>query len=79
MSRRSFLVVNGNFARSSRCLRSDGTTPAGLRLVDTRTSTTGVIMATYARAGDLAYGSFALEEPTEAEAERRRRLADSGQ
>ena len=59
-------------------LFANGTIPAGLRLVDSKTSTTGVIMATYERAGDINRGSFALEEPTEAEVERRRRLADSG-
>ena len=53
-------------------LFGDGTIPAGLRLVDTKTSTTGVIIATYERAGAINYGSFALEEPSEAEAERRR-------
>jgi dihydrofolate reductase len=57
-------------------LFGDGTTPSGLRLVDTKTSSTGVIVATYQRAGDIAYGSFAFDEPTEAEEERRRRLAE---
>ncbi|HWC11335.1 MAG TPA: dihydrofolate reductase family protein [Acidimicrobiales bacterium] len=52
-----------------------GTVPAGLRLVDSRTSTTGVVIATYERGGEIGYGSFAFEEPTEAEVERRRRLA----
>jgi hypothetical protein len=41
-----------------------------------KTSTTGVIMATHERAGGINYGSFALEQPTEAEVERRRRLAE---
>jgi hypothetical protein len=57
-------------------LFGDGTTPSGLRLVDTKTSSTGVLIATYERAGDVAYGSFAFEEPTEAEVERRQRLTD---
>jgi dihydrofolate reductase len=57
-------------------LFGDGTTPAGLRLADAKTSSTGVLLATYERAGDIPYGSFALEEPTEAELERRRRLGD---
>jgi hypothetical protein len=35
-------------------------------------------MTTYERTGGISYGSFAFEEPTEAEVERRRRLADSG-
>jgi dihydrofolate reductase len=45
-------------------LFADGATPAGLKLVDTKTSSTGVMMGTYARAGAIAYGSFALEEPS---------------
>jgi len=57
-------------------LFGEGTTPSGLRLVDTKTSSTGVVIATYERAGDIDYGSFALEEPTEAEVERRERQAD---
>jgi dihydrofolate reductase len=67
-----FPVVLGGGKR----LFGDGTIPAGLRLADSTTSSTGVVMATYERAGDVQYGSFALEEPTEAEVERRRRLAD---
>ena len=61
---------------SGKRLFADGTIPAGLRLVDSKTSTTGVIMATYERAGEITYGSFAFEQPTEAEVERRRRLAE---
>ncbi len=64
---------------SGKRLFADGTVPAGLRLVDTKTSTTGVIIATYERAGEIKYGSFALEEPTRAEVERRRKLADPGE
>jgi dihydrofolate reductase len=40
-------------------LFADGTVPAGLRLDDSKTSTTGVVMATYERAGPIEYGSFA--------------------
>lgn len=57
-------------------LFSGGTTPGRLRLVDSTTSGTGVIMATYEPAGAIEVGSFAADEPTEAEVERRRRLAD---
>ena len=53
-----------------------GTIPAGLKLVDSKVSRTGVTINTYERAGDIDRGSFALAEPTEAEIERRRRLAD---
>jgi dihydrofolate reductase len=55
-------------------LFDDGTIPAGFRLVDSKTSTTGVIVATYERAGKVKTGSFALETPTEAELARRKRL-----
>ncbi len=51
-----------------------GTIPAALRLVSSTVSTTGVIIATYAPAGDLKVGSFALEDPTQAELERRKKL-----
>jgi dihydrofolate reductase len=45
-------------------LFGDGVIPAGLRLVDTRTSTTGVIIATYERAGGIKLGSFAPDQPS---------------
>jgi dihydrofolate reductase len=59
---------------SGKRIFEDGAIPAGLKLVDSRTFTSGVLMATYEQAGEIEYGSFALEEPTEAEVERRRRL-----
>jgi dihydrofolate reductase len=62
---------------SGKRIFADGTIPAGLKLVDSKTSTTGVLMATYEPAGEIPYGSFALEEPTEAEIERRRQLSNS--
>jgi dihydrofolate reductase len=58
-------------------LFGDGTVPAGLKLVDSKRSTTGVTLATYERAGDIDTGSFEFDEPTEAELERRRRLEAS--
>jgi dihydrofolate reductase len=51
-----------------------GTTPAGLRLVDSTVSTTGVLIATYERAGEVPRGDFQLAEPTEAELRRRAAL-----
>ena len=53
-------------------LFGDGVIPAGLRLVDTTTSTTGVLIATYEPAGTIDHGSFALDQPTVADVERRR-------
>jgi dihydrofolate reductase len=58
-------------------LFADGAIPAGLRLVDSQTSTTGVIMTTFERAGDIDYGAFTFDVPTEEEVERRRKLADA--
>ncbi len=39
-------------------LFSDGTIPAGLKLVDNKVSTTGVMIATYEPAGEINIGSF---------------------
>ena len=50
-----FPVVLGKGKR----LFAEDTTLAGLRLVDSKTSTTGVIVATYERAGEVSHGSFA--------------------
>lgn len=52
-----------------------GTIPASLKLVDSKTSSTGVIITRFERGGEIGYGSFALEEPTKAEVERRDKLA----
>lgn len=54
-------------------LFGDGTIPGAFRLRDSTTSTTGVTIAIYEPAGVINYGSFALEEPTPAEIERRKR------
>lgn len=52
-----------------------GAVPGGMELVEVKTSSTGVIMATYRRAGAVPIGSFAFEKPTDEEVERRARLA----
>ena len=57
-------------------LFGDGTIPAGLKLADSKISNTGVTINVYERAGEIDSGSFELDEPTEAEIERRRHLAD---
>jgi dihydrofolate reductase len=53
----TFPVVLGSGKR----LFADGAVPAGLRLVDSTTSTTGVLINRYERAGAVAPGSFALD------------------
>ena len=49
--------------------------PGALRLVASRTSTTGVVMSTYVPAGDVRLGSFAGEEPSRKERDRRSKMA----
>ena len=43
---------------SGKRLFADGTIPAALKLVDSKTSTTGVFMGTYEPAGEVVTGSF---------------------
>jgi dihydrofolate reductase len=54
-----FPVVLGSGKR----LFADGAIPGGMKLADSKTSSTSVVIGTYARAGAIKYGSFALEEP----------------
>jgi dihydrofolate reductase len=53
----------------------EGTMPAGLKLVDSEVSKSGVTINTYERAGEITPGLMGFDEPTDAELERRRRLA----
>jgi dihydrofolate reductase len=46
---------------SGKRLFAEGTLPAGLRLVDSSVSTTGVLMGVYEPAGEIVPGTFALE------------------
>ncbi|MDQ3982554.1 MAG: hypothetical protein M3271_07745 [Actinomycetota bacterium] len=66
----TFPVVVGGGKR----LFADGALPRGLKLVDNKVSSTGVVIGTYVPAGELVTGSFALEEPSEEEVRRRRDL-----
>jgi dihydrofolate reductase len=52
-----FPIVLGSGKR----LFADGTVPAGLKLVDSTVSTTGVVIGTYVPAGELVTGSFELD------------------
>lgn len=65
-----FPVVVGKGKR----LFGDGSLPAGWKLVDSKTSSTGVLIAAYARVGEIQKGSLALETPTEAELARRKKM-----
>jgi len=68
-----FPVVLGSGKR----LFGDGTAPAGLRLVDSQVSDSGVTVNVYERAGAIEPGSFEFEEPTDAELERRSNLSSA--
>jgi dihydrofolate reductase len=59
-------------------LFGEGARPGGLELVETNTSTTGVVMSLYRRAGAIRTGSFQLEHPSEAELARRARMQSEG-
>ena len=67
-----FPVVLGRGKR----LFAEGTVPAGLELVDSKTASTGVVFLTYRPAGEPRKGSLATGEPSAAELERRKRLGD---
>jgi dihydrofolate reductase len=69
-----FPVVIGKGKR----LFDDGTIPAGLKLTDTKTSGTGVIMTEYVPDGSIKIGSFQLDNPSEAELARREKLTKEG-
>ncbi len=68
------LLIFPVVAGSGKRLFGDGARPAGLRLTSSASSPNGVLIATYERAGEVQRGSFAFEEPTDAEVRRREAL-----
>jgi len=67
----TFPVVLGRGKR----LFETGAKAGALRLVASRTSTTGVVMSSYVPAGEIPPGSFAQDEPSAKELDRRAKLA----
>jgi dihydrofolate reductase len=59
-------------------LFAEGTIPAGFKLIEGEISPSGVIVASYERAGEVKTGSFGLESPSVAELARRKRLKEEG-
>ena len=57
-------------------LFAEGTIPVGYKILESEISPSGVIVATYARTGEVKTGSFALETPTEAELARRKQIKE---
>jgi dihydrofolate reductase len=47
---------------SGKRLFGNGTIPGGLRLVDSKAATTGVVIQRYARAGAIQYGTFEVDQ-----------------
>ncbi|MCE0723594.1 MULTISPECIES: dihydrofolate reductase family protein [Legionella] len=67
-----FPITLGNGKR----LFDKGTIPVGFKLLESLVSPSGVIAASYVRAGDVKIGSFALDKPSEAELARRKKLKE---
>ena len=59
-------------------LFAEGTISAAFNLFESETSPSGVIIASYKRAGEVKTGSLGLETPSEAELARRKRLKEEG-
>jgi dihydrofolate reductase len=70
----TFPVILGRGKR----LFNEGSRPHAWTLESSGTSTTGVIVATYRRAGEVPTGSFAADSPSAAELARRERWAREG-
>lgn len=70
----TFPVVLGRGKR----LFDEGSRPHAWALVSSGVSTTGVMVATYRRGGEVPTGSFAVQDPSAAEQARRQRWAAEG-
>ena len=70
----TFPVVLGRGKR----LFEAGAKPGALRLAATRTSATGVVMSTYVPAGEIRTGSFAQDQPSTKELDRRAKWSRKG-
>jgi dihydrofolate reductase len=69
-----FPVVLGHGKR----LFNDGAHPSAFRLTHSRVSPTGLVSATYVRAGQVQTGDYATDPPTAAEVARRKKLRGEG-
>jgi len=67
----TFPVILGGGKR----LFADGVKPGAMKLIDSKASTTGVIIATYEPAGPVPLGSFVTGEPSAPEIARRKKMA----
>jgi dihydrofolate reductase len=67
-------VVLGNGKK----LFGAGASPAAFRLLDSKISASGIVIARYERAGAVKTGDFAMDPPTEAEVARREKMKREG-
>ena len=56
------LIVFPVLLGTGKRLFAEGTVPAALNLVESRTTPSGVVICVYRRAGEVTYGSFELED-----------------
>jgi len=56
------LLVHPVVLGRGRRLFADGSVPTAMRLVETKTTSTGVVVSTYLPTGKPQYGSFAVED-----------------
>jgi dihydrofolate reductase len=59
-------------------LFAQGTKPAALKLIESKVTPNGVTASVYRRAGEVATGSFGMDQPSELEVKRRERLKREG-
>lgn len=68
----TFPVVLGEGKR----LFGEGTSPGTMRMSDHRVTKVGTVIATYEPAGEVATGTFATKEPSQAELDRREKVEE---
>ena len=73
-----FLLVFPVLLGEGKRLFGEDAKPGEWTMLDTRTSTTGVIMSRYRPKGPVRTGSFAAQEPSEAELARREKIRREG-
>lgn len=70
----TFPIVLGNGKK----LFGEGAAPAAFKLVDSKASPSGIVIARYERAGDVKTGDYAMDPPTPAEVARREKMLREG-
>jgi dihydrofolate reductase len=70
----TFPIVLGNGKK----LFAPGAAPAAFKLIDSKVSPNGIVIARYERAGDVQTGDFGMDPPTPAEVARREKMKREG-